>query len=531
MSFWVNFISLFEASASILLPHMVSKVIVWGSFVIFATTTLSRLLALVRESLIAYLYGAQAVTDSYVMASVLPTTIAGLIGGALTTVFISVFVEERQRLGEAKAWEGAQAVLGSSFLVLVLMLGLSYGLLPLFLEAIAPGFDPLRFSLVLKFSYIMLPSLLMLGLLGLFTGVFQSYGLFSAPALTGLLFNLCLILFLTTARENPLISLGVGTVAAVTIQVVILLYLAKRRWSNFRFSFSFKHPTVFWVWKLLTPIFLGSGIGYINLIIDRIFASLLPPGAVAALNFAARVKDLPSGLFGMAISQAVYPALAFKSAQDNKTHLKGLFSQALESTWLLVIPASLGFMVLSPQTIAFLFERGAFTPTATKTTSEAFFYYSLGIVASCTRDLASKCFFAQKDTKTPVKIATLGLLTNMVLNWILIHPLAHKGLALATSVSATVNASLLLVILRRQLGGIEGLELLKNLVKISLASGAMTAVILPLREFAYTWWGYLSVITIGAGTYGALIFLLRPRCVKTLLSFITKSHATSVEET
>ncbi|MEM3484803.1 MAG: lipid II flippase MurJ, partial [Candidatus Methanomethyliaceae archaeon] len=109
---------------------MVGQTLAWGSFVILVTAVLSRILGLIRESLIAYLFGAQAVTDSYIVASVLPTSIAGLIGGALTTVFISVFVEERERLGEAKAWEGARAVLGSSFLFLILMLGIAYGLVP-----------------------------------------------------------------------------------------------------------------------------------------------------------------------------------------------------------------------------------------------------------------------------------------------------------------------------------------------------------------------------------------------------------------
>lgn len=329
-----------------------------GSLIIFFTAVLSRVFSLIRESLIAYLFGAQAVADSYVVASVLPTSIAALIGGALTVAFIPVFVEERERLSEAKAWEVARAVLGSSFLFLVVMLGIAYGLVPFFLKAIAPGFDPQRFGLALRFSYIMLPSFLLLGLLGLLTGLFQSYRLFSIPALTGLLFNVCLIGFLLIAPKDPWVSLGVGTVVAVASQVLVLLSLAKYRWPSFGLGLAFGHPTSLRVWRLFTPILLGSGIGYINLIVDRVFASFLPVGTVAALNFAARVKDLPLGLFGMAVSQAVYPGLSLHSARGDKAQLKHLFSQALEVTWFFVVPASFGFMVLSRETIAFLFERG-----------------------------------------------------------------------------------------------------------------------------------------------------------------------------
>ena len=504
---------------------MAGQTIAWGSFVILVTAVLSRILGLIRESLIAYLFGAQAVTDSYVVASVLPTSIAGLIGGALTTVFIPVFVEEKTLLGEAKAWEGARAVLGSSFLLLVLMLGTAYGFVPLFLKAIAPGFEPHRLELAIRFSYIMLPSLLFYGLLGLLTGLFQAYRLFSVPALTGLLFNTCLISFLLIAPREPLVGLGVGTLVAVASQALVLLFLAKYRWPFFGLSLSYRHHTTLRVWKLFLPILLGSGIGYINLIVDRIFASSLPVGAVAALNFAARVKDLPLGLFGMAILQAVYPVFSSHSAVEDRAQLKSLFSQALEITWFFVVPASVGFMVLGRETIAFLFERGAFTPTATKITSEALFFYSLGLIALGSADLAARVFYAQKDTRTPVKAATIGLLANILLNWALIHPLAHKGLALATSISATIRALLLMAVLRKRLKGIGGRELLKNLAKITVASTGMALVIFPLRTVAEVWWGYLSVVGIGVVAYGAFTLLLRPRCVKVMSELLKKELA------
>lgn len=138
-------------------------------------------------------------------------------------------------------------------------------------------------------------------------------------------------------------------------------------------------------------------------------------------------------------------------------------------------------------------------------------------MALCSADLAAKVFYAEKDTKTPVKAATVGLLANIVLNRALIHPLAHKGLALATSISAVLNALSLIIVLRKRLGGIGGKELLKNLAKITIASGGMVLVLLPLRKMAGVWWGYLGVVSTGIVVYGALVLLLRPRCANLIL--------------
>ncbi|WP_448524118.1 murein biosynthesis integral membrane protein MurJ [Pseudothermotoga sp.] len=489
-----------------------------ASLVVLTVTLLSRILGFVREILIANFYGAQAVIDSYLVASVLPLTIAGLIGGALTIVFIPVFIDEREKSGEEAAWDGTNSLITVSLFYLLLMLCLGYVIAPFFIRAIAPGFTQERLRLAISFSVVMMPSLVFSGLLGLFTGIFNSYRLFTLPTLVGLLYNVCLMVFLLIARNHPLLSLGVGSTSAIALQVVILCLVARKMWPLLRMNFLFSHPMLKKVWRLMLPIFVGTGVGYLNLIVDRIFASFLPEGTIAALNFAVRVRDIPLGLFVVALSHVVYPVTSSQVAQGKIEEFKELFARSLETLWLFVIPASVGLLMLPQQTVRVLFERGAFTAQATTTTGQALFFYSLGLFAGGSLDLVAKAFYSLQDTRTPVKIGAIGLIVNTVLNALLVRPFAHRGLALATSLSVTIVFVILIETLRRRMGGIGGRALVKNLMKISLATIIMGIFVSLLRPLAQGTFGYIVVVSLSVAIYTVAVLLLKPRSAQMILN-------------
>ncbi|NSW77383.1 MAG: murein biosynthesis integral membrane protein MurJ, partial [Candidatus Atribacteria bacterium] len=392
-----------------------------------------------------------------------------------------------------------------------LMLAAGYGIAPFFIRVIAPGFEGERLQLALKMNTIMLPSLVFLGLMGLYTGIFQAYRLFTLPALAGLLYNTCLIGFLVGAKHYPLISLGFGGLTGTMVQVLVLMVFARRVWPEWGMQFRFTHPMLQKVWKLMIPIFIGTGVGYVNLIIDRIFASLLPVGTIAALNFAMRVKEIPTGLFAVALSQATYPVTALQATRGETQGLRDLFSRSLETLWLFIIPSAAGLLILPQETVRFLFERGAFTGEATAITAQALFFYILGLPATASLGIIVNIFYSFQDTSTPVKVGIAGLLLNILLNAVLIHRMAHRGLALATSLSATFMFLALLEILRRRVHGIGGKILLPNLGKILLATLVMAVCLFFLRPFAQTLLGYLGVIATGVIIYGISIFFLKPR--------------------
>jgi len=217
--------------------------ILQATFILTAVAFLSRILGFLREVAIASTFGARAITDAYLVAQVLPGTLAGLVGGALTTVFIPVFLEERERNGEEKAWYTANTVLSVSLIYLIISLLLSYLLTEPFLKLIAPGFPEDRLELAILLTRLLLPSLLFYGILGILTGLSQAYKQFLIPAIGGLLYNICMILsILLLGRTLPPLSLALGNVLGVFLQVLLVFLYLKNRLPYIRWHIDFSHP-------------------------------------------------------------------------------------------------------------------------------------------------------------------------------------------------------------------------------------------------------------------------------------------------
>lgn len=431
----------------------------------------SRILGFFREVIIASIFGAKAITDAYLVAQVLPLTLAGLVGGALTTVFIPVFLEEKEKNGEDKAWYAANTVLSVSLVYLVVALFLSYLFTEQFLRLIAPGFPSDRLELAILMTRLLLPSLLFYGLLGILTGLSQSYKQFLVPGIGGLLHNICIILsVLILGRSLPPFSLALGNVLGVFLQAFLVFIYLKSRLPYIKWHMDFSHPAIRKTFYLMIPILLGTSVSYINTIIDRIFASGLPEGSISALNFGARVKDLPVSLFASSLSVAIYPTTSELVVEGKNDKIVDLLNKAIRLTWMIVIPASIGLIVLDKEIIRLLFERGAFDSRATILTASALRYYSLGLFAFSASPIVARTFYSFQDTVTPVGIAFLAVGLNICLNAILVRLMAHSGLALATSISSIFSFILLLVLLRRKLGYIGGKRLVLDFIKILSSS-------------------------------------------------------------
>jgi len=452
--------------------------ILQATFILTAVAFLSRILGFLREVVIASTFGARAITDAYLVAQVLPVTLAGLVGGALTTVFIPVFLEERERNGEEKAWYAANTILSVSVIYLIISLILSYLLTEPFLKLIAPGFPKDRLELAILLTRLILPSLLFHGTLGILTGLSQAYKQFLIPAIGGLLYNICMILsILLLGRTLPPLSLALGNVLGVFLQVLLLFLYLKNRLPYIKWHIDFSHPAVKKTFYLMIPILLGTSVSYLNTIIDRIFASGLTEGSISALNFSARVKDLPISLFAGSISVAIYPTTSELVVEGRNDRIIDLLNKAIRFTWIIVIPASIGLIVLDREIISLLFERGAFDSRATILTAGALRYYSLSLFASSVNPIIARTFYSFQDTVTPVVVSFLAIGLNICLNAILVRIMAHLGLALATSISSMFYFILLLFLLRKKLGPVGGKRLISDFLKIISASLVMGGIL------------------------------------------------------
>ncbi len=287
-------------------------------------------------------------------------------------------------------------------------------------------------------------------------------------------------LFLAPRFQEPVVALGLGVLAGGVLQLVIQVPLLIKKSPLAKPFFHWRrqiiHPEIKEIGRLFLPRTLGIAIYQINLFVDTIFASLaliVGEGAPAALQYATRLVQFPLALFGVALAQVVLPTLSGLIVRKDFTRLRETVSFSLRSVFTMMIPATVGIMVLARPLVKIIFERGQFGSFSTDITSLALFFYCLGLTGYAGIKILASCFYSLKDTRTPAKAAAVALIVNIVLNLILIWPLKIAGLALATAISVTVNFLLLLFTLRKRMGRLD--LFLPGLGKVILSACAMGA--------------------------------------------------------
>jgi putative peptidoglycan lipid II flippase len=442
-------------------------------------TFASRILGLIRESVVAYLFGAGLSADAFFVAFRIPNMLRRLLAeGSLSASFIPVFTEYRHKKGERQAWELASNTICIASVILILVTILGVIAAPLIIKFVAPGFKGVqnKQQLTALLTRIIFPYIFCIGLAAIFMGILNSLHHFLAPALSPALLNICIIssaLYLAPRLEEPVIALALGVVLGGVVQLFFQLPFLKQRGMKFRISFDFKHPGVRKIGQLMLPAMLGMAVYEVNGLVDTLLASYLPAGSVSYLNYGNRLVQFPLGLFGVALGTAILPTLSRQAAAGDLASLKDTFSFGMRAVLFVSIPAMVGLMILGKPIIQLLFQRGEFGYSATMASAEALFYYAVGLCAYAGVKVTVPVFYSLQDTKTPVKISIIAMTANIFLNLILMIPLKHGGLALATALSSMLNISWLIVILRRRIGRLGGRKIWASFTRIALASAVM----------------------------------------------------------
>jgi putative peptidoglycan lipid II flippase len=442
-------------------------------------TLVSRLLGFLRDILIAALLGAGPLADAFFVAFKLPNFLRRLFAeGAFNAGFVPMFARTLEGDGRAAAKAFAEQAQALQLAVLAPLVLLMIAAMPWVILVIAPGFEPgsLRYEGAVELSRITFVYILFIALVALYGGVLNSLGRFAAAAAAPVALNLCLIGALVLSAlwlDAPAQALAWGVAAAGLVQF-LWLRLAVRsadlalEWRRPRLS-----PEIKRLFALILPGAIGAGVAQINLFVDVMIASLLPPGAVSYLYYADRVNQLPLGVIGVAVGTALLPLLARQLRAGQFAHAMHNQNRALELALLLTVPAAAALIVLCQPIVSVLFERGAFGPEASRATGSALAAYALGLPAYVLIKVLTPGFFAREDTRTPVKIAIVCLIANVVVALSLIWWLAHVGIALATAFSAWLNAGLLARGLRRDRLLQPDAQLKRRLPRILGASAAM----------------------------------------------------------
>jgi putative peptidoglycan lipid II flippase len=453
-------------------------------------TLLSRILGFVRDVVIARFFGAGMGADAFFVALKLPNFLRRLFAeGAFSTAFVPVFSDYIAEGKEKETREAAQSVFTALTLVLAGVVVVGQVIMPLLILVVAPGFsdDPDKYQLTVDLTRITFPYIFFISLVALAGGILNSFHRFALPAATPILLNVSMILgavFIAPTLDRPALGLAVGVLLGGVAQLAIQLPALARLGIPFSFRWDLKHPAIRRILLLMGPSVLGVSVAQVNLLFDIFLASWLKEGSISYLYYADRLVEFPLGLIGIAMGTAILPALSAKAASGDQEGLRADLDFGLRLVLIINIPATIGLLVLREPILGLLFERGAFDPETTRLTAQALLAYGLGLTAFSAIKVLAPAYYAMKDTRTPVRIAIICMTTNMVLNVILMIPLQHAGLALATTLSAFLNAGLLL----RGLGGKVGYRLggrfWGTMLKTAVASGVL-AGFLVLSKMAF----------------------------------------------
>ena len=469
-----------------------------SSATVGAATMLSRVLGLMRDVVLANVIGANGNADAFFVAFKIPNFLRRLFAeGAFAQAFVPVLADTREKGGLKAVRElvdRVAGVLGGTLLVLTLLTILAS---PVVATIFAPGFlrDPAKLALTGDLIKITFPYLLLISLTGFAGAILNTYRRFAVPALTPVLLNLSLIaaaLWLTPAFEEPAFALALGVLIAGFAQLLFQVpalagidLVPRPRWAP-------EHDGVKRILVLMVPALFGVSVSQINLLLDTVLASLLPTGSVSWLYYSDRLTELPLGVFAIAIATVILPILSGQRARADDPAFSETLSWAIRSVLLIAIPATVALAFLAEPLLVTLFQYGAFGAQDRVMAAVSLQAYSLGLGAFMLVKVLAPGFYAREDMKTPVRIGIIAMGTNMVLNLLFVLPLlwwfniGHAGLALATSVSAWLNAVLLY----------RGLRLHGVLSITGIPVGWMIRIVLATLLMTLVLWWFTPNITL-----------------------------------
>jgi len=493
-----------------------------GFLTVGGWTMASRIMGFARDMLIAAMLGAGPVADAFFVANRLPNLFRRLFGeGAFNAAFVPVFSALLTAEGTATARRFAEEAMAALAFWLLILTIAGEIFMPQLMSVLAPGFAaiPAKFSLAVELSRITFPYLLLICLAALLSGVLNGLDRFAAAAAAPLLYNafsIAAMLVLTPYMPTAGHALAWGVSTSGVAQLALLYWAVKRAGMTLHPPRPHLTPAMRMLLRRMAPGLVGAGVTQLNLAVDVIIGSLLPPGSVSLLYYADRVNQLPLGVLGTAVGTALLPLLSRQVSAGETGPALNTQNRAIEYALILTLPAALALAVIADPIMQALFGRGAFTAADATRSAQALSAYALGLPAFVLVKVFTPGFFARGDTGTPVKVGMAVLVLNFALNLSLMGPLKHVGPALSTTLASICNVIALAVLLWRRGFLVPDARLVSRVARMVLASGLMAVVLWaterglgrmpPGHGMRLVALGVL--VTTGIVTYGTLAQLL-----------------------
>ncbi len=481
-------------------------------------------------------FGASAQMDAFNAANRVSETLFNLMaGGALGSAFIPTFTGLLTKGERGKAWKLASAV--ANLLLVGSIIAACLAAIfaqPLVRYVLAPGFaaEPEKLTLTVNMLRIMLPTVAIFGMSGLFMGILNSHQSFFIPALTPAMYRLGMIfgvLFLSPTMGIYGLAWGVlvGSGLHLALQVPSLLRLR----GDYSLTFGLHIPEVREVGVLMLPRVFGQAVVQLNFWVNTILASSMADGSLAGLTWGFNLMLLSEAIIAQSVATAAMPTLSAQYTLGTTDELRNTLATSLRGILLLAIPASLGMLLLRQPIVALLMQYGNFTAASTQLISWALLWYSAGLVGHCIVEIMARTFYAMHDTKTPVVIGAIAMGLNVVFSLLFIRWFSslgwmpHGGLALANSLATALEGAALWIFMRRRLRGLEGQRVLKGTGQSLLAAIAMVLALLGwlgLTQARQAWLVGGGGMLVGGLVYGLGVLFMKVPEVQSVINLVRR---------
>jgi putative peptidoglycan lipid II flippase len=499
-----------------------------ASVIVMVTFLASRLLGLLRDVVIGAQFGTSGSYDAYVAAFRIPDIIYTLIaGGILVSAFVPTFTDYLAKEDRTSAWRLASAVIN----LVVVVLTFAAIVAAVFAEPIvhyllAPGFGPAVQALTVQLMRLLLIPPIIFAVSGVVMGVLYAHQSFWLPGLAPSMYNLGIIFgALVLVPFFDVYGLAFGAIIGALLHLLVQVPGLRRVGMQYSTRLAVRDPGVQEVMRLMLPRMFGVAVVQLNFFVETSLASRLETGAVSALNYAWRVMLVPQAVVAQSVATAAFPTFADQYSRGQLQQLRSSLAATVRSILFIAIPASIGLLVLCQPIIQLVFERGKFTEESTLLVAAALGAYALGLIGHSGVEILARAFYALHDTKTPVLLGILALVINLIISLSLINVLGVTGLALANTIAALIEMTLLIVMIRKRLGGLDDRRLVLSAVKTTIASIVMGLAV----------WGFLGVtantgviirtvggMVIGVGVFFAAAWLLRSEELRGVLGMVKR---------
>ncbi|WHE06502.1 murein biosynthesis integral membrane protein MurJ [Thermoanaerobacterium thermosaccharolyticum] len=516
---------------------MSNKKLFKSASIVAFITILGKFAGLLKNTVQGKVFGTTWATDAYTVSLNIPTVLYSIIGVAVSTAFIPLLNETYAKRGKDEMFDFANNIMNILFLFSFAIFIIAWIFSPMLVKLMASNFTGEKFQLAVNLTKISIVNMLFLSMSAGFTAILQTLNDFTAPALNGILIDIPPIVFmLFFAKYGGIVGLTIYTTVAFGLQVVNQIpWLIKNKY-RYSFKIDFKDPRILRMLKLISPVIVGLSVNQINIIINTRLASELPNGNITAFSYASLLTGAFYGTFATSVVTVIFPTLSREGSTGDYKGMKSHMVKAINNINMIMIPVTLGIMILRYHIIDILFKHGKFNDYSVEITAIALLYLSIGMIFYGIRDVFNVSFYSTNDTRTPMINSILGIAVNILISIILVKYIGIAGLAIGSSASAAICAILLMKDFRKKMGSFGGRDIITTGGKLVLSSLVMGAAVFFMNNFLSRYMvGFklellltMLIVIVGAAVYVTMMLLLNVKEFRYLYGIVA-SRLTSFQ--